>query len=541
MRPFLYALCLWLLGYVQSFGKDIVEVQFEATQTSPSTIVATVHFDIAPDWHIYGPALDDGEAGLPTQLQFDSPLGQPEIRWPNTRTYAGKFAVEAHFKIPATLQTTSTTLKLHASWLACGEQCVPGKITREQNLHLNTHPSKTINGVSLKMLMLWAWLGGLILNAMPCVFPVLSIKAMSLVKAAKEDSRAVQLHALLFVVGVVLSFMVLAGALLLFRATGQQLGWGFQLQNPACVLFLVVLFFILTGMFAGVWHFEPSIHLSGAALSASGLMGSFASGLLTTLIATPCTAPFMGIAIGAALTMPTLQALTLFLCMALGLATPYALIALFPKMLQTLPRPGMWMVYAQRALALPLALTVLWLLHVFYRQTSLSAVVYVACTLLAIAWLLHAYRKISKYLVLVGALTIFVGLTLSLKIPRATTTSSIRETDWIPYSESNLQVALKEHKIVFLEFTAAWCLTCRANELVLQTDAVQQLFKTYDVAKIRADWTTFNADITQLLKTFGRSGVPVSVIYKEGQAHVLPALLTIDNIKSMIAPIKTQR
>jgi len=392
-----------------------------------------------------------------------------------------------------------------------------------------------------------AFLGGMLLNLMPCVFPILSIKLLGLMRHAGEGAegrRTSRKHALFYTLGVVCSFLGMAGLLLALQAGGASLGWGFQLQSPAFVGAMALLFFALGLSLSG------ALPIATLAQDVPGTwrlrhpdVDAFAAGVLAVLVASPCTAPFMGVALGAAFTLPAALTLVVFFALGLGMALPYALLAIMPSALSGLPRPGAWMQRLKEFLAFPLYATVVWLAWVLAEQVGASAILYLGGGLLVVAgvaWLLRLEQPFWRW---GGVLALMcVGLTLLVSIPAPKPSASLsaqREsrTPWAPWSASALVAARAQHKAVFVDFTAAWCVTCQVNKrLVLSRDAVVADFARHGVHLMRADWTLHDPEITRELSTLGRSGVPVYALYPaHGEPVLLPEVLTHDSILAALA------
>jgi thiol:disulfide interchange protein DsbD len=380
---------------------------------------------------------------------------------------------------------------------------------------------------------LFAFLGGLLLNLMPCVFPVLALKAFGLVELAGEARRDARAHGIAYTAGVLASFLALGGALLAVRAGGATIGWGFQLQSPAVIAGLAALFFWMALMLLDVTSVGGSFMGVGNTLAATGgTRGAFFTGILATIVATPCSAPFMGTALGYALTQPSAVALGVFLSLGLGLAFPYLAIALVPRLGAFLPRPGRWMDTLKQLLAFPLLGTVVWLTWVASVQSGPSAVVAILGMLVLLAFAAWAGRHFTGRLKQPLAMAAGIAA-LAMGMSQSTTTATARASEgWEPYSTQKLEALLKQGKPVFVDFTAAWCVTCQVNErLVLGRPAVQDKMRALGVVPVRADWTTSDPDITRALQKFGRDGVPLYVLYsgrEDEPPRILPQLLTTD-------------
>ncbi len=351
--------------------------------------------------------------------------------------------------------------------------------------------SAPTTNISFLFALVFSFVGGLILNLMPCVLPVLSIKVLGFVSHAKSGSRHALLHALVFSLGIVNMFWLLSGALLLFRAGGAQLGWGFQLQNPYIVGGLAMLFVFLGLNMMGLFEVGTSFLRLADTNSATGYFGSYLNGVLATIVATPCTAPFMGSALGFALTQSWPAAIAIFTSLGVGMAFPYIVLSAFPVFLKFVPKPGPWMIKLKRIMGILLLGTAAWL-----------------------AWV------------------------LSLQLSHKSTASE----QWQVYSEERIQDERAHGRPVFVDFSAAWCLTCQVNErLILNTDNVQKAFREKNVTLLKGDWTSHDEKITKALEQFGRNGVPFYVFYPSDPSSApspLPDVLTQQIVLDAISKIK---
>ena len=376
-----------------------------------------------------------------------------------------------------------------------------------------------------------AFVGGLLLNLMPCVFPVLALKAFGLLGLAAEGRRAARRHGLAYALGVLVSFWLLAGTLLAIRAAGATVGWGFQLQSPIVVGGLAVLFFWLALTLLGVTTVGASVMGVGEELTrGGGDRSAFFTGVLATVVATPCSAPFMGAALGYALVQPPAIALGVFTMLALGLASPYVALAFVPSLGRLLPRPGRWMETLKELLAFPLLATVAWLAWVASLQGGPGAVAAILCALVLVgfvAWLTGRFT--GGWARVAGAVVATAAVAVVVAIGRS---DADRALAWEPYSAARVQQLVAEGRPVFLDFTAAWCVTCQVNErLVLATEAVSEKMREVGVVAMRADWTSSDPEITHALQELGRDGVPLYVLYSGREAdppRILPQILTRD-------------
>ena len=389
-----------------------------------------------------------------------------------------------------------------------------------------------------------AFLGGLILNLMPCVFPVLGIKILGFVNQSGSDKRKIVLHGVMFTLGVLLSFWALAGALLALRAGGAQLGWGFQLQSPGFVFGMAVFFLIFALNLSGLFEVGLSATGAGATLQTrDGYTGSFFTGLLATLVATPCSAPFLATALPAALALPTASALVVFTFIALGLSTPYLLLSLFPQAIKVLPRPGAWMETFKQFMAFPLYATTGWLLWVLAAQTSgqetaLRNILFGLVLVAMAAWIYgrmgQAYGKPAKQRTgVLLALVLAVGGTWlgwpkSAEAAQAAAAAS-NEVVWEKWSPEAVAQAQAEGRTIYVDFTARWCFTCQTNKAaVFASDEVLNEFADRNVLALKADWTSKDPQITAELAKWNRSAVPFNLLYRAGEPApvILPEILT---------------
>lgn len=389
-----------------------------------------------------------------------------------------------------------------------------------------------------------AFLGGIILNLMPCVFPVLFLKGLALVQSSGEARSRLRSHGLVYTLGILVSFWAIVGVLLALRAGGSQAGWGFQLQSPTFLTLLAAGIFFFALSLAGLFDIGLSLTSVGGELAQKqGYTGSFFTGVLATVVATPCTAPLMGAAIGFALAQPAGITFAVFTALGLGLATPYLLLSFQPAWTRILPRPGAWMEIFKQLTAVIFFATVIWLVYVYGSlfaggasggQGIYRVALLLGCFLmLAVSgWVLGKWP--ARWASTIAAVLIaVVGLAIPLYQPKDTTLV------WAPYTQQALDQARAAGHPVFIDFTAAWCLSCQVNErLVLKSAEVQHEFSKNKVTLLRADWTQYDPGITKALASINRSGVPTYVIYPASaaaSADVLPELLTKDIVLKALA------
>ncbi len=416
----------------------------------------------------------------------------------------------------------------------------------------------TTGTLGLGLAVLFAFIGGIILNLMPCVFPVLSIKILSFIRHADESPRTTRMHGLLFAAGVVASFWVLGILVLSVKVGGEQLGWGFQLQSPIFVVamiftFLVIGLIFLTDIVIG----KRLQSWAGSSKIPTNYIGSFLNGALATAVATPCTAPFMSSALAATLTLPAISAFVVFTSLGLGMSAPYLLLSYRPALLRFLPKPGEWMVIFKEAMAFPLFASVVWLSRVFARQMgfeppALNLMIDVLWGILLVAvgfWLLTTAgrtrgRQTPRVMQVAAVLAFITGIYTAIPTSQeiddarshtcASNGTVVPFTDpygllWENFSEERLQSLVAQGRTIYLDFTAEWCITCQVNErMVFSSEEVRELLAQKNVTLVRADWTSKNQAITNALRRYGRNGVPLNVIIPGGSSEpvILPNVLT---------------
>jgi suppressor for copper-sensitivity B len=552
--------------------------------------------EVTPGWHVQAhvPTYD---YLIPTTLELETPAGWPEprISYPQPESYRFSFAedelavYEGTFRIGIELTVPPGTpdgrIPLHARlrYQACDDrQCLP-PVTREADLELVVGPggqpvtvaggfapasggpaaaatagAPAPAGRGLLGFLLLGVIGGLILNAMPCVLPILSLKVFGLVRAAGQGRRAVSAGALTTAAGILVSFWALAGAAIAAKAAGAAVGWGIQFQRPGFVAFLAAVILLFTLNLWGLFEIQLPGKLASAVGGAGhgGFAGHFVSGLFATLMATPCSAPFLGTAVGFALTRRAVEVLAVFTAIGVGMALPYLLLAVAPGTARFLPRPGNWMDTLKGVMGFLLAGALVWLLYVLGNQIDVERLALVEGALLAVAllvWLASRSslgslpRRAWMGAALAAAVASIALAATGAPATRSATTSTVAGIAWQPWDPAEAERLAASGTPVFLDVTADWCVTCKVNErLILDTDEVRQALAEGHVVAMRGDWTNRNDRIGDFLAAHGRYGIPFYMLYRPGrEPNVLPELLTRDLVVAAIrdaaAPVSSPR
>lgn len=408
---------------------------------------------------------------------------------------------------------------------------------------VKTNEGAGIGYTGLLKFLLLAFIGGIILNIMPCVLPVLSIKALSLVKQSHQDKKDILKHSFAYTFGILASFLILSAVVIGIKLSGEMVGWGFQFQNTTFVLALYSVIFVFALSMFDVFIFQtPGMNMAAQASHKSGYMGSFMSGIFAVVLATPCTAPFLGAALGFAFSQPPLIILAIFMLIGLGLAFPFLLIGFFPSSIKIFPKPGEWMNIFKECMGFLLLATAVWLLNVVYSQLGGSntiRVLFFTVTLAFAAWLYGRFVKpnyskaVQWIMTLLALLVVVFGAYFLLQfkeVPTEKSTASAQlDNAWKPFNETEVNQLIADGKPVFVDFTAEWCMTCKSNETtVLWTKDVQDTFKNKGITLFRGDYTKKDPLIHEWLKKFKKAGVPLYLLYIPGQSDpvVFPEIIT---------------
>ena len=427
---------------------------------------------------------------------------------------------------------TGGTLKGVAVTLAVGKPLNIGAVAT---------PKAAIGGVTLWTAIIGALIGGLILNLMPCVFPVISIKALSIAKTAHGERSAIRREAWLYTAGVIATFLLLTIILLALKAGGSEIGWGFQLQSPKVVAVLAVLLFVIGLNLLGAFELGSGLQNTGAELTQkSGAAGSFFTGALAVIVATPCTAPLMAGAVGYALASPAIITLAVFMALAIGFALPFLVIAYVPGLLSKLPKPGAWMERFKEILAFPMFAASIWLIWVLSLQAGEDGVLFALSAMLATGLAIWFFKRKGMIGKVLGVISVLAAIALPISVSANAASADIAASEleaevWSPARVAELQA---EGRPIFVDFTAAWCVTCKVNEkVVLNKSKTQKLFKDTNTAFLVADWTNKDDVIAAELAKYGRAGVPLYLVYnnKSVSPAILPQVLSHNVIRDAIA------
>ncbi len=554
-RFFLFFL---FLAFSLSFGEDLKlfpsSKTLELSAREPFELNILVK--IPKDSHIY--SKNESKLGLPTELKLKLPEGYKllDTSWDapikenydgaESLVYKNQFNILAKILPAPKLEEGSTKFEIELSYLLCNTSCIPAESKASFEIATKASFAKDTNaGSKLLLMILGAFLGGMILNLMPCVFPVIALKILSFAKDANESRKLAIKNSLYYCLGIILSLLALGGALALLKTFGFQLGWGFQLQEPIFVALLAIVFFTLGLALMGYLEIG-----AGLAAKFAGGKGSFSAGVLAVLAASPCTAPFMGVALGFALASDSgiLEIFCIFFAMGLGMALPYIVLSAVPVFAKLLPKPGAWMETLKNILALPLFLTVIWLLWVFTKQCGADGLAYLLFSIFLVFLSLFILRnwgsplrsKFSRILAKIFALLFFIlAIFFAFNASKKESASEENANSWSDERVSALQA---EGKIVYVDFSAAWCATCLTNKkVVLDTKFIKDYFEKNNVILLHADWTNRNAKIANKLAEFNRSGVPLNIVYpkdKNSKPIILPEILTKEAVIEAIDKAK---
>jgi thiol:disulfide interchange protein/DsbC/DsbD-like thiol-disulfide interchange protein len=478
-----------------------------------------------------------------TEIEWDGEYQEPVVGLPASGSFPQNYELPFLFNAPGKKTAEKIILKVKDFSLASPSLDQFYKKLKPLDPAGKEQPvaASSSNDMNMFQYLMFAFLGGLILNLMPCVLPVISLKLFSLIRHKDYSQKQLLKHNLSYTAGVISTFMGLAGVIVALKATGEEVGWGFQLQSPTFILSMMLVLFILSLNLFGLFEFiTPGGSKLGNAKTEDGFVGDFFGGVLTTILSTPCSAPFLGTALTFALTSSSTTIFLMFLFIGLGLAFPFLLTAIIPGALAIFPRPGAWMEKLKYFLGLSLIATVVWLYDVFASLVDYDAISW-RLNLLFVFWFFAFFfmKKISANKILL-AIVFFIPLSMTimavkdLELKPTTASEVAKESLWKPWSEQ--KAAELKGQNVFMDFTAEWCLTCKVNKkLVLETDGFNELAKKNNIVLLRADWTKRDDNITQYLKKYGAVGVPAYFVQKaNGEVVFLGETISLEKIEKSL-------
>ena len=413
------------------------------------------------------------------------------------------------------------------------------------DLPLEKNTNNPLVTISLLTAIIFAFLGGIILNAMPCVFPILSIKILSFIEQSQGSKEKLFHHGLVFSAGVLTTFLAVSALLIFLRASGEAIGWGYQLQSPWVVSLLIYLFVVIGIVFMGNIVLGSSFSNLGILVqNQKDLTSSFFTGVLAVVVASPCTAPFMGQALGLALLQPGFKSIVIFLALGIGFSLPYLILSIYPQLLSKLPKPGEWMQTLKQIMAFPMWASALWLAWVLSSQVDMQSVFAVLLGALLIAlglWLLEKTQNsasILRRVTLIFSLGLMIFSIWLLPITSDNNSPNLKNEE-NAFSVQKLNSLRSEQKMVFLNFTADWCITCKVNEAIaLNQDKVKKVLDEKNIIYLKADWTRKDPEIASMLASYGRTGVPLYLLFpSQGDPIILPELLTEDLLLDFLKEI----
>ena len=560
----LLSLCLPLSALAQNALYEYTQQQTQFLPVDEAyqlTLVADgdqqlmLQWVIAPEYYLYRHAFkaqaSDSEDSIAANSVVPDGIAKTDEFFGDVEVYYDAL------EVMVTLERTTELAQIKVTYQGCADAglCYPpetksflwhmasgeiraGSLTRTSSALNSGDDASSSAGIGLLAAIAFAFLGGIILNIMPCVFPILSLKALSFAHGSADQHRRASL---VYAAGVVVSFMALASVLVAIQQTGQLIGWGFQLQNTGFVIGLAYLFTVMGLSLNGLIHFGTSMMNVGQSLTEQdGDAGNFFTGVLAVVVASPCTAPFMGTALGYALTQPIVVTLIVFAALGAGMALPMVILSHSSAAVRALPKPGPWMDAAKNVLAFPLYLTSVWLLWVAGNQAGVNTMALALSGLVLLALAAHLYgdttlRKGISIALIAGA--VFLAIPSDNK-PGGSNPSRTLSDGQIAWSASVLEDYIEGGDPIFVDVTADWCITCLANEAaVLFTPEMEQAFIDADIPYMIADWTDYDADIGRFVQSHGRSGIPLYVMYPRGVGStpvILPQLLTRDIVLTAI-------
>jgi thiol:disulfide interchange protein len=508
------------------------------------TLLISIEINIASEWHLY--AEKEGVVGIPLSVSWRVPKGFTisQIEWPEPikngalgeeyYTYDNTVIGVAELFISERFSEREAVLIANVDWGICSETlCIPGSTKLEKEIFVRIEEKSGF----LWSLFALAFLGGLILNCMPCVLPVISLKLLNLLNLVNSKRSLILKHSLMFVLGVFFAFWVLTFIFLLFRHLGESVGWGFQFQEPLFVAYLALFLLLFALSFFGL--FDIGLFCTGIGEKRRGvasLWGSFINGMLVTIVATPCTGPFLGPVLGLSMTLPSLHVFLILSAIALGVSFPYLLFGFFPSVLNYFPKPGPWIIKFKQVMGFCLLLTVIWLMWIYLNQVGSDSFIGLGVSFLIAclgAWVYGGLglkkkrtRWISRIFVCLLLLISFIGIYF---VTHKYSHKEIICKELNSFSTEKFKALERKRVPIFLSLTAKWCLICELNKPVLYSDEVKDLFSHYGVSFMEGDLTNKSIELTDLLHQFGREGVPAYILINtvSEEYFILPQILTV--------------
>ncbi len=542
-------------------------------ENTPSSFFLRIN--IKERWHMYAPG--DIDSGPASRIEWIVPEGFTvhNTQWPKAKEfevngltgkgYEGRIGLSTVITPGKNVQAGDEALiKVRLHWVACDDICMFQVAQAELTLPvIKAHGTnrRTITQESVEgegdtlsktffALLCIAFAGGMLLNIMPCVLPVVSLKVLHLVQLSGGKKSSIVWHSAFFSLGIIIAFWALALVLIIFQGYGRQLGWGFQLQEPMFVAALAFIFTLFSLSLFGVFDFAGGIgSLASFEKRKPGVWSAISNGILATLLSTPCTGPLLGTVLGLAAVLAPLKAFLLFTAIALGMAAPYLLLAIFPAFLRFMPKPGSWMITFKELMGFLLLATVFWLAWVFVSQVGVSSLftLFLGLFLTSIAsWVYGRWGGLNRSMCRRGIARLITFIMLLLAAwtvyQAAKPTDEIRSNSWEKFNPDELDDYRHQGIPVFLDFTAKWCLICQPNDTLLNKQGIIDMFEAKGVVRMKADWTKKDPVITKYLRKFVRNGVPLYVLYEEdGKTFwILPQILTKDVIVEYLDKINSE-
>ncbi len=531
---FSFLILVTSIGFVFGNNLDTPKIEIVNQSIEKNILTITTEYTIPKNFY------QQSESPFLEITTNDKRLKLLETQIPNkTKKLKKTFTIISKFSIEDKIKVAENKINLQANYQLCN---ISGMCLRPESkdltLILNIQEDIDPNPIKKILLyILFAFIGGIILNIMPCVLPVLSVKAFSLVQQKNLSKRQIFNNSILYSLGIIISLLILATIAIIIKTAGKSIGWGFQFQNPGFVMFLIIILYVFAfAMFDFIIISFSNIKTHSYK---SNYAESFFTGILAVLLSTPCTAPFLGTALGFAFSQQPIVILLIFLAIALGLSFPFILIGIFPKSLKILPKPGNWMNVFKEIMGFLLLLTAVWLLSVLHSQINTKSFFNFIYFILIISFSMWLYRnyynrgktKKTRIISLIVIITVLATSgTLLLRTQKAQeTTAQISEPDRLTFNEEQITKDINSGEKIFIIFSAKWCLTCQTNEKnVLKTEKIKQYFKNNNIKVYYGDYTNNSKTITKWLNKYNRSGVPLYIYFngENKEAKVLPELLT---------------